>query len=475
MSVARKVAKNTLWIIFGYAIQVVLGVITVACLARYLGKDNFGKFSFVFVYLGFFNLIIDFGIGQILVREVSRDREKAGKLIGNAIIIRLILSVFAIVLACLFINLLHYPFKTKLLIYIASLSFLLSISGLYGLIFQVNLKIKYSIFADICNGLLKLGLFSYFIYLRFTLAWFVAATVITCIPGIFIVMILSKKFIKPDFHVDFKMWKNLFREAFPLALTSVFIMIYARADQLLLFHMKGAQEVGYYAAIVKLAETFNMIPSAFLTSIAPLFYDYFAVSGKKLEKAYELTFKYLSAFVIPIVFGVFILAGNIIMLVYGRQFIEASFALRILIWSEIFVFLGTIQYYILVSVGLQKINFIITLASMVINVLLNLILIPRYGIAGASAATLVSYGLSIPILFLLTETRKYAIASVCSTLKPLLAAGLMGCFTYLAFVFKIHLAINIFLSACIYFGLLLLIKGLNKQDFEYIKEMAVKI
>ncbi|HAH20014.1 MAG TPA: hypothetical protein DCL49_03825, partial [Candidatus Omnitrophica bacterium] len=75
----------------------------------------------------------------------------------------------------------------------------------------------------------------------------------------------------------------------------------------------------------------------------------------------------------------------------------------------------------------------------------------------------------------LTETRKYAIASVCSTLKPLLAAGLMGCFTYLAFVFKIHLAINIFLSACIYFGLLLLIKGLNKQDFEYIKEIAVKI
>ena len=475
MSIVRKIAKNTFWIIFGYAAQVAAGLITVACLARYLGEDNFGKFSFVFVYLGFFNLIIDFGIGQILAREVSRNKARAGRLIGNAIIMRLILSVLAIGLACLVINLLQYPFKIKLLVYIASLSFLLSISGLYGLIFQVNLRIEYSILADICNGLLKLGLFLYFIHAKFTLAWFVAATVIASIPGIFIVMVLSKKFIKPDFTLDFKIWKDLFREALPLALTSVFIMIYARADQLLLFHIKGAREVGYYAAIVKLAETFNIVPAAFMTSIAPLFYDYFVVSGKKLEKAYELTFKYLSLLMIPIVFGMFTLNRNIILLVYGRQFIEAAFAFRILIWSEIFVFLGTIQYYILVSAGLQKMNFIITLTSMVFNVLLNLMLIPRYGIVGASVTTLISYGLSIPVLFFSAKTRKYATAAIRATLKPIFASTLMVCFTYFAIVFKINLPLNILVSILIYFGSLLLIRGLNKQDFEYIKEMLVRI
>ena len=161
MDTVRRVAKNTGVILVGKIINGSIGLVTVIFLARYLGPGSFGIYSFIFAYLGFFVIITDLGISLILIREISRDRAKGDRFIGNAIIIKIILSLFAFGLACLIISFLHYPFNTKLLIYIASLSFLLSFRSLYGLIFQVNLRMEYPLLVSIATNLLRLVLFLY--------------------------------------------------------------------------------------------------------------------------------------------------------------------------------------------------------------------------------------------------------------------------------------------------------------------------
>ena len=120
----QKIAKNIGVIITGNVIFRLVSLFVIIYLAQYLGAAGFGKYSFVFAYLAFFNIITDLGPQQILVREMARNPSTPLTLIGNAYIIRLLLTVFAVVLSIVTINLLPYPADTTLYVCIASFTLL---------------------------------------------------------------------------------------------------------------------------------------------------------------------------------------------------------------------------------------------------------------------------------------------------------------------------------------------------------------
>ncbi len=470
MNTVRRVAKNSGILLAGKIIGQGISVITAIFLVRYLGPGNLGIYSFVFAYLCFFNIITDLGINQILVREVSRDRAGANKLIGNGVIIHIILSVFAISLACIIISFFHYPLKIRLLVYVASLSFLLSFSSSYALIFQVDLRMEYSVLVSILSNLLKLVLIFYLIFLKASLFWFVIAIVINTFFASFFILYLSKRFIRPKFEVDLKIWKYLFKECWPIALIAGFIIIYHRIDQLMLFQMKGARALGYYSAAVKLPEALIIFPSAFMASAFPLMSQYFKTSLKSLTQTYTLSFKYLLMLIIPIAVGTTLLAGPIISLIYGEEFLSSVPALSILIWAEVFVFYSFVHYEIMIAVNKQRLYLLFVGTGAAVNVILNLILIPGYGIAGASIATLISQALSAGLIigYLLPATRVYNVAGCKSMLKPLAAALVMGIYVY---YLKFHLVLAVIGGAIIFILTMLLIRGIDQQDIQLIKSL----
>jgi len=474
MTIVTKVAKNTGIVLAAKTISSLLLMATAILLARSLGAESFGVYSFVFAYIAFFNVLADLGLKNILVREISRGRLEAGKLVGNAIIMRLSLAALALVSACIIFSFLSYPFSTKILVYVASLSFFSTLGLFYEAIFQAKLKVEYVAGVNILDSVLKLASFGLLIFLKADLIWFILATVVASCPGLFIITGLSKRLIKPEFKLDFGIWKNLLKEAWPLALTLAFIIFYTRIDQIMLFGMRGAEEVGYYAAGVRFVEAFNILPLAFMVSAFPLLSKYFVSSKEKLKETYSLSFKYLAMVIVPIAFGVCILAEPIVRIIYGSKFLPLIPALKILIWSEVFAFLGAVHVSVLISVGLQKLDFAFTLSGAVVNILLNLLLIPVYGIIGASLATVISYGLGAPLSCILPKTRAYGKALVGSLPKPFIAASLMGVFTYWAFILRINLAANIAISVGLYFGFLVLIRGLNQQDRDYFKKILVR-
>jgi len=473
METLRRVAKNTGVIIVGKIINGSIGLVTVIFLARYLGASNFGIYSFVFAYLAFFAIITDLGIGLILVREISRDRTKADRFIGNAIIIKITLSLFALGLAWLIISFLHYPFNTKLLVYIASLSFLLSFRSLYGLIFEVDLRMEYPLLVSIVRNLLRLVLFLYLIFLKAPLVWFIIVVIISIFPEFFLILHLSRRFVRPRFEIDLGIWKYLFKESWPLALTTVFVMIYHRIDQLMLFQMKGDEAVGYYSAAVGLPEALVIFPSAFMTSVFPLMSQYFETSRQSLARAYTLSFKYMLMLIIPIAVGTTLLSRPLIYSIYGARFLPSVPALSILICSEIFVFYGLIHYEILISTDKQRIYLLFTCTGAVVNVILNLILIPRYGIVGASIATLISYILSAGVIIghLLPATRRYNVVGCQAMVKPFLASMVMGIYVY---CMRSHLALAIVGGAIVFILLMFLIRGINQQDIQLAKVLFRK-
>jgi len=158
MNTVQRIAKNTGVIIAGDFVNKAIGLLVVIFLARYLGAVGYGKYAFVFAFLTFFGIITDLGINTILVREISRDKSLAAKYIGNAAVMKLILSLSAVVSAAIIITLMPYPADTTTYVYIMSLTLLFNSFGmLYSRIFQVELKMEYWVIANLVDRILSAG------------------------------------------------------------------------------------------------------------------------------------------------------------------------------------------------------------------------------------------------------------------------------------------------------------------------------
>lgn len=417
-SVVRRVAENTILIIAGNLISIAVGLATNILIVRYLGARSFGVYSAIFAYLTFFSLITDLGIGTIVVREASKDRGRAGILIGNAIMMKLVLSLVAIASSSVVVYLLHYPPEVKIFTYIASLSFLFSFASLYRIIFQLELKMRYPVLADMANVAVKFILAAYLVFIRGPLFWFIVIEVASNLPGIFIVWWLSRAHLRPVMRFDPAAWGLIIRESWPLAASGIFVIIYSRADVMLLAFIKGAASVGYYSAAYKLTESLAILPSAFMMSVFPLMSHYFKHSPDSLIRSYRLSFKYLLVMILPVAAATTVLAAQVIKVLYGAKYLPSVPALALLVWAEVFVFANIVMHNMIISVGKQKVATINTVLMASTNIALNLILIPGYGFVGASIAMVATQGLGCALGAAWLNSFGYRLPLLNAVLKP---------------------------------------------------------
>jgi O-antigen/teichoic acid export membrane protein len=155
--------------------------------------------------------------------------------------------------------------------------------------------------------------------------------------------------------------------------------------------MMSEEAVGYYAAAVRLCEAWYFIPVTLCNAIFPAIVNAKNVSeefyNNRMQKLYDI----LTWIAIGIAIPVTIFSGQIIQLLFGNEFSPAAPVLTIYIWAGIAVFLGVASSQYLINENLTKLSFFRTLVGMILNVILNLVLIPIYGIIGSAIATLISY------------------------------------------------------------------------------------
>jgi len=187
--------------------------------------------------------------------------------------------------------------------------------------------------------------------------------------------------------------RELLKNSLPLILTGIEILIYMKIDKVMLKELAGAESVGIYAAAVKLCEVLYPLPVLVAGSLYP------AIIGIKdtnpilyhsrLQKLYALLIWGAFALAIPITF----LADWIIYILYGKAYLESVIILKIYVWSGIFVFMSVANNKWMVIENFQKYILLTAFLGMSSNIILNVILIPRYGATGAAFATLISYGI----------------------------------------------------------------------------------
>jgi len=226
---------------------------------------------------------------------------------------------------------------------------------------------------------------------------------------VLIIMYTKQKLNIFNWKIKFDLAKRLLKDSWPLILSGIAISIYMRIDQVMIKEMVDTKGVGNYAVAVRLSEVWYFIPMAITSSVFPAIINAKKIGEKlyyaRLQKLYDLMTWLAVGIALPITF----LANDIIRLLFGIQFQDAAGVLRIYIWAGIFVFLGVVSSQYLIAENYTKISFLRTFVGMIVNVILNIILIPKYGINGAAIATLVSFFLATFFIVFIPKTHKQAV------------------------------------------------------------------
>ena len=464
MNTVQRIAKNSLVLLGSNIISKILGFFYVMYIARYLGAEGFGILSFALAFTGIFSVFSDLGFGPLTVREVARDKSLVRKYLGNITVIKIFLVIITFALIAITINLLGYPKQTIKVVYLISLSVVFdSFTIEFFSIFRAFEKMEYQSFGQILSSILMLVGALFAISQRFSVIGFASIYFIVSVFALgYSFAVCTWKFSLPKLELDWNFWKPTIKEALPFFLSAVVDMIAFKIDIIMLSMMKGDMVVGWYSAAYRLIEALMFIPATFAGAIYPVLSNFYVSSQESLKLIYKKSFKYLFIVGLPIAVGTTILAHKIILFIYKSGFTHSIIALQILIWTIPIIFLSYMFGTMLASVNKQFLALKINFLCMILNITINLILIPRYGYIGASIATVITTLLSFILFFRFLSKFIYKIQIHKYILKPIMASTIMG-----LFIFSFT-RMNIFLLVCIsiviYFGVLILLKTFSKKD-----------
>ncbi|NLJ39337.1 MAG: flippase [Candidatus Atribacteria bacterium] len=470
----KKIAKNTLLIFVSQILYYILTFFTVIYTARYLGADGFGILSLALSITGIFAMFIDMGLSTFMVREVSRDKSKADKYIPNVALMRLILSLLTILLIILLVNVINYAEIVKIVIYILTISVIINgISGIFSYVFQANEKMEYLSMSTLILSISMLTGTLIGVYYQFDILYFAYLYIISNgLVFIFIFLAYLWKFNLPKIKIDWNIWKPTLKEAWPFGVAAMSGLLYTYIDSILLSIFQNNTVVGWYSAAYRLMLVVLFIPNAFNTVIFPVMSPLFKTSPESLRLINERYFKYMVIIGIPLGFGTTFLAQKIILLVYGSGYTNSILSLQILIWTMVFTFIGASFVQVLQSINKQLIITKIAVICVIINVILNLILIPSYSYIGASIATVLTEIILVGYTIYATSKLGYGIRdlNVNNDLsKVIIASSIMS--TFILYFNDLNFYLLVVLSILLYLVAITLLRVFDDADKLLIKNL----
>jgi O-antigen/teichoic acid export membrane protein len=225
---------------------------------------------------------------------------------------------------------------------------------------------------------------------------------------------------------DGGLWLSLLRRGLPLAITTLFIVLYNESDVVLLSYLgKGEREVGSYVAASKIIKTLQLIPMLIVSGVYPVFSSLAGGPRDAFSTAYRGTLKLLLVIAIPLTIAVASGADPLIRLVYGSGFGPSVLPLRLLAVSVPFVYLGYVLLNVLVSSDHLTWAAVATGGACAVNAAANLLLIPVFGISGSAVAATATQGALVIIAAVATERAVTRPGWVKLVSKPVVAGAAM--------------------------------------------------
>lgn len=400
--------QNTGWMFIMRVFSMVVTLVSTLLVARNLGPTNFGQISYATSFVGIFSFIASLGIDSVLYRELIKFPDKRNVLLGTSFKIKLYAGIITAIAVSILASVWTTDDVSRVLIFILSITFVFNSFQIIAYEFQARVESKYvSIIAFLMNFVLCA--LNVIIVLSGKGVIFLAlALVIQSILYAVSYWFIYTKKVKESIYswkFDKQIALMILKDSWPLIFTSAFIMIYSEIDQIMLKSMIDAHAVGIYDSAVRVVEAWYFIPSIIVSSFFPAMINAKISSRevyiKRMRKLY--TFMFVMSLVLALASTVF--ASLIMHILYGNAFSSGIPILQVYTWSLIGTFIGNLLMNHLIAENQTKVSFVVSFIPMVLNILLNIIFIPKFGVIGPAYATLIAYSSTPFVVLFFKKTR----------------------------------------------------------------------
>ncbi len=469
MSLTQKIAYNTIIQFLGKILGTIIGVLTIAIMTRYLGQIGFGQYSTIMAYLQLFAILVDMGLSLTVIKLISDPAYTKDAAMNNIFTFRFFSALIFLGLAPLVVIFFPYDNFVKIGIAIAALSFFISSLNqiLIGL-FQKELKLNGVAIAEVSGRFVLLILVAYFAFTDKGLLAIVWAVVLGSLINFILNYFFARKFVKIKFAFDWQIWKKIFYITWPLALSIALNLVYFKADTIILSLTRSQAEVGIYNAPYRVLEILISFIYIFVGIIFPILTTAWAQKNiERFKDIFQKTFDALVMVSLPMVFGTFFVAKNLMLLIAGPEFLASGDILKIIIIATAIIFVNSLFGYTIVTLDKQRQIVGAYVIVAIVSLVGYLLTIPRYGYYGAAIFTVISEAMIFGFnLIIVIRTIKFW-PKLAIFPKTILASIPMCIILY--FLANFNVILQIIIATIVYGIFIYLFKGISK---EFIKEIS---
>jgi len=387
----KKIIGNTGWLFFDKVFRMGVGIFVWVWIARYLGPDKFGLFNYAIAFVALLTPIATLGLDNLVIREIVKNKNARYEILGSAFAMRFAGGILTVLLAIGLIAIIRPgEILTLWLVGIIAAGTIFQSFDVIDFWFQSEVKSKFTVMAK--NSAFTISAIVKVILIKtqaplIDFAWISFVEILLGAIGLLFFYLKGNNKIK-YWNVRISRIKSLLKESIPLLVSSAAILLYMKVDILLLGQMKGEIAVGYYSAATKISEAFYFISMIIAGSVFPVIIGNEELYFERLKKLLNVTTALAYTIIIPVFF-----LSNTIILVFGSQYSTSGPILAVHTWATLFVFLGVAQGSWYIKGGKPGIYLQMkrTIIGLIINVVLNIILIPSMSGLGAAIATIVAY------------------------------------------------------------------------------------
>jgi polysaccharide transporter, PST family len=393
---------NAGWLVSDRIIRLVLNFIAGILIARALGPEDFGMLSYGQALIFLFTPIATVGLPEIIVRELSRrtGSEQAGEkqeIISSALAVRLISALFTIALMAAMALVVKNDSPTAMIIIIfysfsiapQSLDIIesaLQSEGMFKLV-SVARSINSVVFAIIRIAS---------VFLHADVIWFVILYGSEILVfGVFYLVIARRVGMLPSFKiVRYARMRELVISSLPLMLRLIAIAIYMRIDQVMVEALLGTEQLGVYSVAVRVSELWYFVPTAIMAAAFPRLTRSYEDGMEAYDAELRYWMRMMMMIALPAALMLSLMSNLVVDILFGDAYSEAGPVLSVQAWSGVFVAIGVATSPWFINTGQLRFGLYQAGIGAIASIALNLLLIPRFGMLGASLSMVISYAIS---------------------------------------------------------------------------------
>lgn len=407
------ILSNSVWLLADKILRMCVGLFVGVWIARYLGPEQFGLWNFAIAFTAIFSAFSTMGLDGIVIRELVKNPHRQNELLGSAFVIKLFGGVLAILLALIAVLLMRgVEVITLWLVGLSAAGFIFQSINVIDFYFQSKIKSKYTVYAANAAFILMTIVK---IILLITAAPLIAFALTglgeVVLTAIFLLMAYKLNHSSiGDWCFSWLVAKELLKDSSILIFSDLCVIFNMNIDKVMLMQLMDVNDVGLYSVTITLVSTFYVVPLVIGSSITPKLTTLFESDYALYKRYVKKTYMYVGVSVILIGLLLSVFSKNIILLLYGKNYLDSAHLLTICAIALIFVSQVSLRGRMLIIEANTSQMLFFAVLSVITNVLMNIWLIPLYGAVGAAYAYIISWGFNaniFPLIF--NKTRPHAL------------------------------------------------------------------